>query len=290
MSEQELARTSLRGIETTRSQITGKFKSGPEEGDDVVVKSEKIDAVDDFLSRLGNTEAEEAEETAEVDKIEAPVKEERNIRDIFANLTAEIEDEISDPEEEDILKPEISYQDIEPEKEEESPVDIYARDEVVTEADTLADDPFLQKISNSVIEPVVKQKVEQKPVFKAGRGSTSLIVQEKDDNIAVSFASGGKNIVSLKMPILSIPDGYPVSASLAPDIGLLISYSRGKKSVLTVVLEQGNEQVKTEIIGGSPSVRKISFGGMEFEVFAGAEVEAGMFSVTVEEDRLVYKY
>lgn len=303
MSEQESTRPSLKGIESTRSQITSKFKLGVEEEENMI-KAEKADTIDAFLSRIGNdastTEVVEPEEEMEKEEV---VDEGRKIRDIFADLTAGIEE---DEAEDEVLKPEISYQDIEPEKEEEPPINIYASDSVSKEVE---DDPFLGKFSDisakdtpyeqpmpykdkpvSYEEKIPYVSKKTAPVIHSVQGNNFLIVQETNGNIAISFEVNGKSIVSLKMPLASIPNGYPVSASLAPDIGLVLTYTSGRKSVLSVVLEHGDENVKTEIIGGIPSVRKISFGGMEFEVFAGAEVVAGMFSVIVEEDRLVYKY
>ena len=94
------------------------------------------------------------------------------------------------------------------------------------------------------------------------------------------------------MPALSIPDGYPVNAMLAPDINLSLTYSRkgDGKDILNVVLEHKDNSVCTEVIPGKPFIRRIAFGGMEFELFAGAEVTAGLFSIFVEERRIVYKY
>lgn len=298
MSEQENTRPSLKGIESARSQITGKFKSGEEE--DGIVKTEKIDAVDDFFSRLGIGDMEKDIAADDVMQPEE-LHEVRKVRDIFADLTAEepSQEDTKDPD--DILKPEISYQDIaSEEKEEETPVDIYTRDEErpnvaedipwteKADADT-EEDPFFKKLQSAaapVSEPKSFRPMQVSPVS----GNTLLTVQEQGGNISISFEKEGKNVVSLKMPVVSIPDGHPVSASLAPDISLVLSYARGRSSVLSIVLDHGGETVKTEIASGSPSLRKIAFGGMEFEVFAGAEVEAGVFSIAVKEDRIFYRY
>lgn len=298
MSEQENTRPSLKGIESARSQITGKFKSGEEE--DGIVKTEKIDAVDDFFSRLGIGDMEKDIAADDVMQPEE-LHEVRKVRDIFADLTAEepSQEDTKDPD--DILKPEISYQDIaSEEKEEEIPVDIYTRDEErpdvaedipwteKADADT-EEDPFFKKLQSAaapVSEPKSFRPMQVSPVS----GNTLLTVQEQGGNISISFEKEGKNVVSLKMPVVSIPDGHPVSASLAPDISLVLSYARGRSSVLSIVLDHGGETVKTEIASGSPSLRKIAFGGMEFEVFAGAEVEAGVFSIAVKEDRIFYRY
>lgn len=299
MSEQENARPSLRGIESARSQITGKFKTGDEEEN--IIKTEKIDAVDDFFSRLGVGDMEK--DTA-IDK-ETPQEvphEVRNVRDIFADLTAEApSEEDTEDSDSDILKPEISYQDIASEEQEEDVLpDIYTKeDERAGDVNELSspaeeDDPFFKKLQSSASEiPAAKAKpLRQEPVkpVKAVFGCTLLTVQEQDGNISISFERDGKNVVSLRMPVVSIPDGHPVSASLAPDISLVLSYLRGRSSTLSIVLDHSGETVKTEIVSGSPSLRKIAFGGMEFEIFAGAEVEAGVFSITVEEDRMLYRY
>ena len=299
MSEQENARPSLRGIESARSQITGKFKTGDEEEN--ITKTEKIDAVDDFFSRLGVGDMEK--DTA-IDK-ETPQEvphEVRNVRDIFADLTAEApSEEDAEDSDSDILKPEISYQDIASEEQEEDVLpDIYTKeDERAGDVNGLSspaeeDDPFFKKLQSSAAEiPAAKAKpLRQEPVkpVKAVFGCTLLTVQEQDGNISISFERDGKNVVSLRMPVVSIPDGHPVSASLAPDISLVLSYLRGRSSTLSIVLDHSGETVKTEIASGSPSLRKIAFGGMEFEIFAGAEVEAGVFSITVEEDRMLYRY
>lgn len=300
MSEQENARPSLRGIESARSQITGKFKAGEEE--DTIVKTEKIDAVDDFFSRLG---VGDIEKDIAADDIIQPeeLHEVRNVRDIFADLTAEKPSKEDTKDSGDILKPEISYQDIaSEEKEEEAPVDIYTRDEEKSDvaedmlwpekAESDADaeeDPFFKKLQSAaapVSEPKSFRPIQVSPVS----GNTLITVQEQGGNISISFEKEGKNVVSLKMPVISIPDGHSVSASLAPDISLVLSYARGRSSVLSIVLDHGGETVKTEIASGSPSLRKIAFGGMEFEVFAGAEVEAGVFSIAVKEDRIFYRY
>jgi len=283
MSDQETVRPSLKGIESAKSQITGKFKGGQEEEENM----KGIDAVNDFLSRIGADDKNSPEAVSEAEET-------RDIRDIFASLTSD--DVVADAEE-DILKPEMSYQEIPAaEPEEEQPVDIYA-DEVGGDAAETApvqeeeEDEFLKKFHSKPATPVHAPRAAE-AVSDRDPGGEFIIVEESDGNLLIVFEKGGKNAVSLKMPAMSIPDGYPVNAMLAPDINLSLTYSRKGpgKDILTVLLEHGDNLVRTEVIPGKPFIRKITFGGMEFELFAGAEVTAGLFSIFVEEKRIVYKY
>lgn len=295
MSEQENTRPSLRGIESVRSQITGKHKGGQEEEDENMAKAEKIDAVDEFFSRLGVGDTDGGDTGHEDESPREETGSIRNVRDIFADLTAE--DRPGDEDSSgDILRPEISYQDISSEEQkEDDPGDIYTRDDgsegdgedAEKAQETEENDPFLQKMQ-AAAAPAVKARPGSKIAYASSSGGELLSVQEKNGIVAVSFEKDGKNIVTLRMPALSIPEGHPVSASLAPGISLSLSCAKGRRDVLNAVLDNGGERVKAEIVSGAP--RKISFGAMEFDVFAGTEVDACGFSITVEEDRLLYRY
>lgn len=287
MSDQETVRQSLKGIESAKSQITGKFKSEQEEDENV----KGIDAVNDFLSRIGANDETSSEAESETEEV-------RDIRDIFASLTS---DDVVAETEEDILKPEMSYQEIPAaESEEEKPVDIYADESdgktaeavsVSEENENKDEDEFLKKFKPEIAVPVRAPRTAR-AVSDKDPGGEFIIVEENNGNLVIVFEKGGKNAVSLKMPALSIPDGYPVNAMLAPDINLSLTYSRkgDGKDILNVVLEHKDNSVCTEVIPGKPFIRRIAFGGMEFELFAGAEVTAGLFSIFVEEKRIVYKY
>lgn len=287
MSDQETVRQSLKGIESAKSQITGKFKSEQEEDENV----KGIDAVNDFLSRIGANDETSSEAESETEEV-------RDIRDIFASLTS---DDVVAETEEDILKPEMSYQEIPAaESEEEKPVDIYADESdgktaeavsVSEENENEDEDEFLKKFKPETAVPVRAPRTAR-AVSDKDPGGEFIIVEENNGNLLIIFEKGGKNAVSLKMPALSIPDGYPVNAMLAPDINLSLTYSRkgDGKDILNVVLEHKDNSVCTEVIPGKPFIRRIAFGGMEFELFAGAEVTAGLFSIFVEERRIVYKY
>lgn len=277
MSEQE--RPSLRNIESARSQITNKFKGNQEEEEN----GKSMDAVNDFLSRIGANENVPDSKESETET--------RDIKDIFASLTADEDSE----QEENVLKPEISYQEIQSaDPEQEEIVDIYAKDTGDVGNKAVKEDDgneFLKKLQS---EPTVSAYSQSKAKLELREDSRGefIIVEENDGNLLIVFEKGGENAVSLKMPAASIPDGHSVNAMLAPDINLSLTYKRKVqgKDILTVVLEHGVHSVRTEVISGKPFVRKIAFGEMEFELFAGAEVTAGMFSIFVEEKRVVYKY